>query len=93
VKIAKAFRNSEQCAYHRGCIYELRKKRTPTNQYTKSAGDHDDPQQKTADKLATEFGVSAPTIVFTLGKRRTRIAYTAFAEGWAMFDTSGERGR
>ena len=53
----------EQKAYLRGKRYENEKlKGTTLNQHTKSAGGQNVPQQKTAEKLATEYGVSDKTI-------------------------------
>jgi phage N-6-adenine-methyltransferase len=59
-------RNSteEQKSYLRGKRYELEKRQEHCgeNQYTKNGGDQNDPHQKTAEKIAQEFNVSAPTI-------------------------------
>jgi hypothetical protein len=60
-------RNSteEQKSYLRGKRYELEKKAQGEhegNQYTKVEKDQIDPLPTTAEKLAKEFGVSAPTI-------------------------------
>jgi len=57
-------RNSteEQKAYLRGKRYELEKWQEKGNQYTNAIDQNDPKQNHTAEKLAKEFNVSAPTI-------------------------------
>lgn len=56
----------EQKAYLRGKRYENEKlkitNKAGSNQFKKEAGDQNDPQPTTSEKLAKEYGVSAPTI-------------------------------
>ncbi len=55
----------DQASYLRGKRYNAEKASVPNasgkNQHSE-VGDQNDPQQKTADRLATEYKVSAPTI-------------------------------
>jgi hypothetical protein len=53
----------EQASYLRGKRYNMEKVSEPFkgNQYT-GGRDQNDPQQKTAARLADEYGVSEPTI-------------------------------
>lgn len=57
----------EQASYLRGKRYLAEKREnggnfSGKNQYTEEVGDQNDPQPSTAEKLAEEFNVSAPTI-------------------------------
>lgn len=55
----------QQQSYLRGKRYSQEKKSVNEfkgNQHSRSGGDHNEHQQKTAEKIAKQYGVSAPTI-------------------------------